>query len=182
MAILDIVILLCFVPAIVAGISKGFVKQVIDFVAILLAAWAAFRFSAPLADWLGTYVTLDATVLKVICFVLIAIVVALVLNLIGALITKALKALSLGFFNRLLGLVFGILKVGLIIGLVILLFETLNSSLHLVKPEATENAVVYNALKDIANAIFPVLKSFVTGGTDAAGAAAATTDVITGNV
>ena len=38
MAILDIVILLCFIPAIVSGISKGFVKQVIDFVAILLAA------------------------------------------------------------------------------------------------------------------------------------------------
>lgn len=182
MAILDIVILLCFVPAIVSGISKGFVKQVIDLVAILLAAWGAFRFSTPLAELLGTYVTLDATVMKVICFALIAIVVALVLNLIGSLITKALQKLSLGFFNRLLGMVFGILKVGLIIGLVILLFETLNSSLHLVKPEATENAVVYNALKDIANAIFPILKSFVTGGSDAAGAAAAATEAVTGNV
>ena len=164
MAILDIVILLCFVPAIVAGISKGFVKQVIDFVAILLAAWAAFRFSTTLSEWLGQYVTLDATVLKVICFVLIAIVVALVLNLIGALITKALKALSLGFFNRLLGLVFAVLKVGLVIGLLILLFETLNSSLQLVKPEKLENAVVYNALRDAANTIFPILKTLVTGG------------------
>ena len=150
--------------------------------AILLAAWAAFRFSTMLSEWLGTYVTLDPTVLKVICFVLIAIVVALILNLIGVLITKALQKLSLGFFNRLLGLVFGVLKVGLIIGLVILLFETLNSSLHLVKPEATENAVVYNALKDIANTIFPILKSFITGETDAAGAAAAATEAISGNV
>ena len=157
MAILDIVLLLCFIPAIVSGISKGFVKQVIDFVAILLAAWAAFRFSTVLAGWLGTYVTLDETVLKVICFVL-------------------------GFFNRLLGLVFGVLKVGLILGLVILLFESLNSTLNIVKPEATENAVVYNALKDVANAIFPILKSFVTGETDAAGAAAAATDALSGNV
>ena len=181
MAILDIVILLCFIPAIVSGISKGFVKQVIDFVAILLAAWAAFRFSTMLSEWLGTYVTLDPTVLKVICFVLIAVVVALILNLIGVLITKALQKLSLGFFNRLLGLVFGVLKVGLIIGLVILLFETLNSSLHLVKPEATENAVVYNALKDIANTIFPILKSFITGETDAAGAAASATEALAGH-
>ncbi len=182
MAILDIVLLLCFIPAIVTGISKGFVKQVIDFVAILLAAWAAFRFSTVLAGWLGTYVTLDETVLKVICFVLIAIVVALVLNLVGTLITKALQKLSLGFFNRLLGMVFGVLKVGLILGLVILLFESLNSTLNIVKPEATENAVVYNALKDVANAIFPILKSFVTGETDAAGAAAAATDALSGNV
>ena len=81
--------------------------------------------------------------------------------------------------NRLLGLVFGVLKVALILGLVILLFETLNSSLHIVKPEATADAVVYNALKNAANAIFPILKSFVTGGgadpaaIDAAAAAAA---------
>ena len=164
MAILDIILLLCFIPAIVTGISKGFIKQVVDLVAILAAAWAAFHFSTMMADWLSQYLTLDASILKVVSFVLVAIVVAVLLHLVGALLTKTLKALSLGFLNRLLGLVFGVLKVALILGLVILLFETLNSSLHIVKPEATADAVVYNALKDAANAIFPILKSFVTGG------------------
>ena len=179
MAILDIILLLCFIPAIVTGISKGFIKQVVDLVAILAAAWAAFHFSTMMADWLSQYLTLDASILKVVSFVLVAIVVAVLLHLVGALLTKTLKALSLGFLNRLLGLVFGVLKVALILGLVILLFETLNSSLHIVKPEATADAVVYNALKDAANAIFPILKSFVTGGgadpaaVDAAAAAAA---------
>jgi Uncharacterized membrane protein, required for colicin V production len=172
MAILDIILLLCFIPAIVGGISKGFVKQVVDLVAILLAAWAAFHFSSPLAGWLGQRITLDPTVLKVISFVLIAIIVAVLLNLVSALITKALSALSLGFLNRILGLVFAIVKVGLILGLLILLFESLNSTLHLVKPETTSGAVVYNALRDIANSIFPILKTFVTGGADSAGAAA----------
>lgn len=179
MAILDIILLLCFIPAIVTGISKGFVRQVVDLVAILAAAWAAFHFSTMMADWLGQYLTLDPSILKVVSFVLVAIVVAILLHLVGALLTKTLKALSLGFVNRLLGLVFGVLKVALILGLVILLFETLNSSLHIVKPEATADAVVYNALKNAANAIFPILKSFVTGGgadpaaIDAAAAAAA---------
>lgn len=102
--------------------------------------------------------------LNVISFALIAIVTALVLHLVGALITKALKAVSLGFLNRLLGLVFAVLKVGLVLGLLILLFETLNSSLGLVKPEKLENAVVYGALRDASNAIFPILKTLVTGG------------------
>ncbi len=171
MAILDIILLLCFVPAIVSGISKGFVKQVADLVAILLAAWAAFHFSTPLADWLGLRITLDPTVLKVLSFVLIAVLAAVALNLVGALITKTLKALSLGFLNGLLGLVFAVLKVGLVLGLLILLFESLNSSLHLVRPESMENAVVYNALKDIADSIFPILKTFIPGGADPAVAA-----------
>ena len=181
MAILDIILLLCFIPAIVTGISKGFVTQVINFVAILAAAWAAFKFSSVLGTWLAQYITLDATVLKVISFVLIAIVVALLLHLVAAIITKTLKTLQLGFINRLLGLVFGVLKVALILGLLILLFESLNSTLHLVKPEVTENAVVYNALKNAANAIFPILKSFVSGGTEAVDAAAVT-GAVSGNV
>ena len=174
MAILDIILLLCFIPAIVSGISKGFVKQVTDLVAILLAAWAAFHFSAPLSAWLGQRITLDPTVLKVISFVLIAVIAAVLLNLVSALITKALSALSLGFLNRLLGLVFSILKVALVLGLLILLFESLNSTLHLLKPEVTENAVVYGFLRDAANSIFPILKTFVTGGADSAAAAATT--------
>ena len=172
MAILDIILLLCFIPAIVTGISKGFIKQIVDFIAILAAAWAAFRFSKVMGAWLGQYLTLDASILNVVSFVLVAVVVAVLLHLIGALLTKTLKALSLGFLNRLLGLIFGVLKVALILGLLILLFETLNSSLNIVKPEGTENAVVYNALKDAANAVFPILKSFVTGGGDAADTAA----------
>lgn len=170
MAILDIILLLCFVPAIVSGISKGFVKQVVDLAAILIAAWAAFHFSTVMGEWLSQYITLEKSILNVISFILIIIVTAVVLNLVGALVTKALKAVSLGFVNRLLGLVFAILKVAVILGLVILLFETLNSTLHIVKPEATADAVVYNALKDAAEMIFPILKTFVTGEPAAANA------------
>lgn len=163
MAILDIILLLCFVPAIVSGISKGFVKQVVDLAAILVAAWAAFHFSTVLGGWLGRYITLEPSILNVISFVLIIIVAAVLLNLVGTLVTKALQAVSLGFVNRLLGLVFAVLKVAVVLGLLILLFETLNSTLHILKPESTADAVVYNALKEAAEKVFPILKTFVTG-------------------
>ena len=163
MAILDIILLLCFVPAIVSGISMGFVKQVVDLAAILVAAWAAFHFSTVLGSWLGRYITLEPSILNVISFVLIIIVAAVLLNLVGTLVTKALQAVSLGFVNRLLGLVFAVLKVAVVLGLLILLFETLNSTLHILKPESTADAVVYNALKEAAEKVFPILKTFVTG-------------------
>ncbi|MBR1578524.1 MAG: CvpA family protein [Bacteroidales bacterium] len=170
MAILDIILLLCFVPAIVSGISKGFVKQVVDLAAILVAAWAAFHFSTVLGGWLGRYITLEPSILNVISFVLIIIVAAVLLNLVGTLVTKALQAVSLGFVNRLLGLVFAVLKVAVVLGLLILLFETLNSTLHILKPESTADAVVYNALKEAAEKVFPILKTFVTGEPAAANA------------
>ena len=163
MAILDIILLLCFVPAIVLGISKGFVKQLVEILAILVGAWAAFRFSSALSMYLAQYLTFDKQVIRVICFVIILIVAALLLSLLGEMLTRFLKLVSLGWINHLLGLIFGVVKTSFILGLLILLFEALNNSLQFVRDGALDNAVVYQALKNFANSIFPYLKSFVTG-------------------
>ena len=103
---------------------------------------------------------------------MIAIAVSLVLNLVSALITKALEVISLGLVNRILGMVFAVIKTAFLIGLFILLVETLNSSLHLFKPGLTESSVVYCTLRDLANHIFPILKTFIAGAADSAAASA----------
>ena len=112
--------------------------------------------------------------LKVVGFVLIVIVAALVLGLISALVTKALSALSLGFLNKVLGLVFAILKCALILALLIQLLEVLNGTLHFMPDNYLEGAVVYNALRDLGNTIFPILKTWISNGADAVEAAVET--------
>ena len=52
MCILDIIILVCFVPAIVRGISKGFVSQAAALLALIAGVWIAFHFSDMLCSWL----------------------------------------------------------------------------------------------------------------------------------
>lgn len=163
MAILDIVLLLCFVPAIVSGITKGFIRQAAELVAILVGAWAAFHFSSLASTWLAQYIELDKLVLHIICFVLIVVIVSLLLSLAGILVTKFINIVSLGWINGLLGLLFGIIKVAVILGLLIMAFEALNSSLGLVDAEELDDAVVYQKLKGIAEHVFPYLKTFITG-------------------
>ena len=53
MPIMDIILLLCFIPAIISGLARGFVKQVADLVTLVLAAWAAYYFSRGVATYLG---------------------------------------------------------------------------------------------------------------------------------
>ncbi len=161
MAIIDIILLICFVPAIVYGIRKGFVKQVVEIVAIVVGAWAAFRFSSRLSVWLAQYLTLDEGLLRIISFVIIVLLAVLLLGLVGSLLTRLLKLVFLGWLNGLLGLVFGVLKVALVLGLLIMVFEGINSTVGLVEPESLNDAVVYQALKNLASDIFPFLKSFV---------------------
>lgn len=163
MAILDIVLLICFIPAIVSGITKGFIRQAAELIAILVGAWAAFHFSSLVSTWLSQYIEMDKLVLHIICFVLIVVIVSLLLSLVGILATKFINIVSLGWINGLLGLIFGIIKVAIVLGLLIMAFEALNSSLAIVDPKDLDNAVVYQRLKSIAEHVFPYLKSFVTG-------------------
>lgn len=163
MAIVDIVLLLCFVPAIVSGITKGFVRQLVEIAAILLGAWVAFHYSSLASIWLAQYIEAEKIVLHVICFVVILLLVAGLLTLLGRLLTKVLNIVSLGWVNGLLGMVFGIIKVAIILGLLVLAFEALNSSFHILDADQLENAVVYGKLRDLGGDIFPKLKELITG-------------------
>lgn len=162
MSTLDIILLVCFVPSIVRGIQRGFIAQVVSLVSVILGIWLAFHFSEMACEWLKQYLpNLSETVLNIVGFVLILVVVALLLHLVGKLILRLFKAVDLGWLNWILGLIFSLLKGALIIGLFLVLFDTLNLKFELVKPETLDQSVLYAPLRDAAYKVFPYLKALL---------------------
>lgn len=161
METLDIIILICFIPAIIRGLRKGFIEQAVAIVSLILGAWMSFRFSSVVSEWMQLYIDVSETVLNVISYVVIIVTVVLLLFLVGRFLTGLVKLVLLGWLDRLLGLVFSILKALLIIGLAIVLFETLNLKFALVKPEILDASVLYAPIRDIAYTVFPYLKELV---------------------
>lgn len=162
MGTLDIILLICFIPALVRGIQKGLVEQLVSIISILLGTWLAFRLSLPVGEWLSGYLTMEPKSLQLIAFILVAIVAVLVLSLIGKLITHTLKLASLGWLNRLLGVIFALFKAALVIGLLIFIFESVNAKLGLIKPDTMGESPVYIALRDAAMKVFPYLQSLIS--------------------
>ena len=160
----DIIIAICFIPAIITGIAKGFVEQLVSLASLVLSAFLAYKFSSLASEWLGGYVTWDPGVTKVVCFIAIILVAVLILNLVGRAITKTLSAVSLGWLNRLLGLVFALMKAVLVIGLLIIVFENIHKTFGLVSQEILDSSVLYNWIKGICDQVFPSLKALVTNG------------------
>ncbi len=162
MGILDIILLICFIPALVHGIRKGFIEQIVSIVSIFAGAWLAFKFTAPLSTWLTQFINLEAKILHVLCFALVVVLVVLILFLIGRILTGTLKLVSLGWINSLLGILFALLKTALVIGLIIFVFDSLNSKWVIINPEILKDSVVYTALRDASLKVFPYLKSLLT--------------------
>ena len=87
--------------------------------------------------------------------------VMLVLKLVGIALEKVIKVAMLGWLNKLLGVVFSLLKAVLIIGLVIIMFDAVYSLIPFVSSDTLSESVLYQPIKDIANTVFPFLKGLI---------------------
>lgn len=157
----DIILLICFIPALVQGFRKGFISQIIAIISIILGAWLSFRFASEVSVWLAQYITGSEQILKVTAFALILTAVIIGLALIGKLLESTFELVMLGWLNKLLGAAFSLVKAGLLIGLAIMVFCSLNNTFSLVSEEVLKESVLFPPLKDMAYTVFPYLKELL---------------------
>ena len=155
---LDIVILLLFIPGIIRGITKGFLEQAITLAGIVLSVYVAYHFSSYACNFIQKYITVSETVLHILGFAATLIVVILLAKL----ITKAVEMASLGWLNRALGFIFSILVTALVLGLIAIVFDTLNVKFELVKTSILQDSVLYGHLKDFGYFVFPYMKQLLS--------------------
>ena len=161
MSTLDIILILCFVPALVHGFMKGFIAQVVAIISIIVGAWLSFRFSNEACAWLAPYLEVSDQVLHVIAFALIMVAAIVILYFVGKIVHGIVKIVMLGWLDRLLGVAFSLGTAILGIGLLIILFNTLNTNFNFVSEETLNASLLYNPIKDIAYTVFPYFKELL---------------------
>ena len=159
MNILDIVLLLLFIPGIIRGLSKGLVEQAVSLVGVILSAWIAWKYYSTVGQLIASVFKASETVMNIVSFVLILIVALVALILLAKLLTKVVEMATLGWLNRVLGLVLSIFVTALILGLLATVFDALNDRFQFVTESKTlADSVLYPALQDFADLVFPFLK------------------------
>lgn len=116
----DLVILIILLIGLVSGLSRGFVRCLLGLVGLVLGIVLAAVYHGAVADAILGFVPGDRAP-AMLAFVLIFLVVIIVVGLIAAAISRALKLASLGWLDRLVGGVLGILMSAIVAGLLLLL-------------------------------------------------------------
>jgi len=156
---LDIILLILFIPGIIRGLSKGFVEQGASLLAIFLSAYLASRFYGAVGEIIAPWTGLEGSALSIVSFILVLIVAALLMIILAKVLTKLIEMATLGWLNRIFGLVLSILVTALVLGLLINVFESLNEKLEIVKDsKMIAESVIYPLLKDFTTLAFPFLK------------------------
>lgn len=114
---LDVLLVLILGTALVLGIIKGLVRQIVGILAVIVGLILAIAFYAPLASAFSI-LSDNEVMTQFLCFAFIFLVVLVAGWLIGRMFSKAMKG-PLKFMNHVFGGAFGLLKGALICGILV---------------------------------------------------------------
>ena len=161
MGTIDIIILICLLPAIYFGIRNGLVKQLISLCVIFFGIKLSLQFSPTVAEWLTEHFTLKEYIAKTASFIVIFIAVSLIFSLIGRLVEKIIQITLLGWLNRLAGIILSLVISVLLISVLIYLFDLLNANLNIVEKSIIAESKFYQPLLDLSKEAFPRIKEII---------------------
>lgn len=138
--ILDIIFAIFMVLAVIKGFQRGLIVGLFSLVAIFIGLAAAIKLSAVVAGWIGKNVKISEQWLPVISFAVVFLVVVLLVRLGANAIQKMVKAIMLGWVDRIGGII-------LYVAIYIMVFSVLlfyAEQVKLVQPEVTKKSVTYS--------------------------------------
>lgn len=138
----DIIIAVVLVAFGVGGLRKGIITEAATLLGLGLGLYGAFHFSDFTADKLLQWVEINPKYLNLISFIVTFFVVAILVNLLGRLVTKIVKSLNLGFIDKIGGFLFGIAKGVLICSLLVMLINVFRMN-GILKEKTRQESLLY---------------------------------------
>lgn len=140
------------------GFSKGFVLEIASFVALGLGVWGGLKFSYLSAEYLSKLFDISEKLMPLISFSVVFIIIVVAVFLLAKLLQSVLKKAALGLVNRLLGLVFGVLKFAFILSIILNLINVFNNEIEFITPEKKEASLLYEPIEKVAQLLIPGIK------------------------
>lgn len=157
MHFLDIILLILLGYGLIKGFFKGLFVELASLIGLIAGIYGAFHFSDYSATILKDQFNWDETYLKISAFAITFLVILLSIILAGKALTKLADFAALGLLNKILGGLFGLLKMTIIVGVLVILFGPINSSLGLIEDNSLNETLIYKPIKAIASNVFPDL-------------------------
>jgi membrane protein required for colicin V production len=157
MSIIDIVLGALLLFGLIRGAMKGLFVEIASLVALVVGVYGAIHFSGFAAGFLESKVDWNEKTINIVAFAITFVIIVLAISLAGKALTKLADFAALGIINKLAGGVFGVLKIGLILSVLLIVFNKLNNTLPFMEQEDLEESILYKPVKSLAPMIFPNL-------------------------
>lgn len=155
MTVIDIVLGALILFGLIRGLMKGLFVEVASLVALIAGVYGAIHFSNFAAEFLMERVDWNERTINITAFAITFVIIVLAISLAGKALTKLADFAALGLLNKLLGAVFGGLKIAMILSIVLMIFAKMNKTIPFVDEQDLEDSVLYEPVKSIAPMVLP---------------------------
>lgn len=155
---LDIIIIIPVLWSIYKGFTKGFVIEVASVGALLLGIYGSIKFSGFASSFISDNTDLSESYVPIVSFAVTFLVIVIGVKLLANLIDKLVKAVALGFFNRIGGAAFGVVKSVLILSVVLVILNHIDEKVSFIPKHVKEDSLLFEPVLNAAPTIFPIIK------------------------
>lgn len=158
---IDILIVIPLAYAAWKGFRKGLVIELFSLLALLVGIYAGINFSDWTSELIQDQFGFEGRYLPVVAFTLTFLGVAILVYFLGKLIEGMLKMVQLSLVNKLLGLLFGTVKVLYILSIVLVLVETYDERGNFISDEVKDASLLYHPVIKTSMVTIPAVEQSI---------------------
>lgn len=154
MNFLDIVFGLILLWGFYIGFKNGLFVEIASIIALIAGIYGAIHFSYLTGEYLAENMNWNEEYMNITSFVITFILIVILIHLSAKLLTKIANFAMLGLLNKIAGGIFGALKIAIIIGALLLFFDSVTQSTHIINEDTKKESKLYEPIKEIGIFIF----------------------------
>ena len=158
MNFIDILHLIFLAWGVIQGFQRGLVHEVAGLAALILGIFGAIHFSDFTAGLLIEHLHMQSRYINLIAFAITFIGIVIAVHFVANIVDKLVKAVALGFVNRITGMLFGVLKMALILSVILVILNTIDRKTEFLPQEKIEESFLYQPISDLAPLLFSRLQ------------------------
>lgn len=157
---LDIIMMIGILWYAYKGFVKGLVIELASLAALILGIYIAYHFSDFTSEFLKNTFHMQSEYLHIIAFAVTFFAVVIATHLLGKLIETVVNIAMLGLINKLAGLVFGVLKISLVISGLFYIISSVDPNNQIITKDTREKSLLYKPVSSLVYKIIPVIEDF----------------------
>src|SRR5690606_4857959 len=138
------------------GFMKGFFVEIASVIALIAGVYGAIHFSNYAETFIDENSQWDEKTINIVAFAVTFLIIVLAIALAGKALTKLADFAALGIVNKLLGALFGAIKLALILSVVLNIYDITNRAIPMTDEKSIEDSALYTPVKSLVPMMFPI--------------------------
>lgn len=152
---LDIILGIFLLLGLIRGFFNGFFVELAGLIALIAGVYGAIYFSDGVLTFLQTFINWEVEYLALLAFALTFILIVVAITLAGSLLTKMVNLMALGIVNKLLGGVFGLVKMAFLLSVFFMFLN--HMEFMFIGKESRENSILYPPVAKLGPMLLPTV-------------------------